>query len=345
MPVPGPIGCDVPGATRWARAAHVWQRMLCADRILLATHVRPDGDAVGSLVALGLMLRGNGRRAAMLGRPDACGPAGFLEGCAAMSTADELVGQEFDLLVALDCASRDRLPEPAAGLAGHIPLINIDHHATNTRFGLLNWVEPEAAATAELVAVLARVAGWPVEPAVAEALWVALVTDSGRFAYESTRAETLRTAAALLETGNIRLPLISERLFGSLPRRVFELRRRLLSSIEFLCGDRVILAILTREDFEQTGCTTADLEEILDWPRSVAGVEAVCLLYETAHADPTRLSVRTRAPLDAAALCTSFGGGGHARAAGANVPLPLSDACVALRRRLSEWCDGPTVRR
>jgi phosphoesterase RecJ-like protein len=259
------------------------------------------------------------------------GVASVLEG------VDDLVptaqaDPQTELLVVVDCGAKNRLPEALIRWVGRVPTINIDHHPTNTRFGNVQWIDPKASSTGEMIWRLAQQARWTLDRKLAEALWVALITDTGRFAYESTSAETLRCAADLLAYG-VRTAWLNEQIYTQFDWKVVQLRKRAYDSLEAWQDGRVTVVSLSYEDFAAAGCTKADAEDIIEIPRSVRGSEVALFLYETeANAKATRLSIRTRPPLDAIDLAARFDGGGHHRAAGASIPGNLKAAREELRR-------------
>lgn len=311
-------------------------RLRTAQKILVTAHARPDGDALGAALALGGLLRGQGLRVQVALDRAEVGAVAVLEGVETLTPTAQ-ADATADLLVALDSGSLDRLPEPLQSLAGRIPTVNIDHHPTNTCFGVLNWIEPEASSVGEMIWMLARQAGWKLDRPIAEALWVAVVTDTGRFAYESTRPATLRCAADLLRH-DVRSAWLNDELYGQFALKVLRLRQRAYDSLETWCDGRVTVVSLTFNDFAATGCDQSDDEDVIEIPRAVRGSLLALYLYETDNARKvTRLSIRTRPPLDAIVLATRFGGGGHVRSAGCSLPGALPQARQALRTAVEAW--------
>lgn len=305
---------------------------------LVSGHVRPDGDSIGSALALVRFLNQSGRRAfftavrAQLGRP------GFLEGCARLVRPEDAVKKRYAAWISVDCGSVERLPPPLLQHAAGAHIINIDHHATNTRFGHVNWIDAKASSTSEMVWRLARRMKWPLDRASAEALWVGLITDTGRFAHEHVRPETLRYGADLLKHG-VRTALIDDKIYTSNTAPVMELRRRAYNSFQTWLNGQVALISLTRDDFRETGTAKADAEDFIEIPRSLSTARAALFFYESEHLrdTETRLSIRSRAPLDATVLAQHFGGGGHVRAAGCTINLALPEAMQAVRKAVGGW--------
>jgi phosphoesterase RecJ-like protein len=307
-----------------------------AKRVLVTGHVRPDGDSLGSMIALVHLLTRAGIDAVGIADRAGLGGPGFLKGSERLLPPETAAKKTFDLLISLDCGAFDRLPEPIQPLARSLPVVNIDHHRTNTLFGTWNWIEAHVSSTAEMIWRLARKAGWPLDSVAAEALWVALITDSGRFAYDQTTPATLRCGADLLRYG-VRTAFINDKLYCSFSRVSVELKKRAFRTLSVRYDNAVASVTLTGKDFEETGGTKADVEDVIEIPRSLIGNRVAIFFYGTEddHAE-TRVSVRTREPLDATALVQPFGGGGHARAAGCTIKAPLAQAKKTFLKAVDE---------
>ncbi|MEI8353089.1 MAG: bifunctional oligoribonuclease/PAP phosphatase NrnA [Lentisphaerota bacterium] len=308
-----------------------------AKSLLISGHVRPDGDALGSAVALGRLLARSGNRITVCADPTHLGSPGFLKSAGPLVSPADAASGAYDLMVVLDCGALDRIPEPLQPLARNLPLLNIDHHRTNDRFGTLNWIDAAASSTSEMIWKLAKRAGWHLDRAAAEALWVGLITDTGRFAHDQTRPSTLRCGADLLKHG-VRTAWINDRLYGFFSREVLELKRRAFNTLAVWRGGDVAVISLTDRDFSETGCVKADAEDVIEIPRSLAGSRVALFFYEgNPDEKVTRLSIRTRGPIEATALAQRFGGGGHARAAGCTIHAPLAEAITCVQAAVDEW--------
>ena len=317
-----------------------------AKRVLITGHVRPDGDSLGCMIALAHLLRRAGIKAVATAERMGLGGPGFLEGVDKLVPPETAAKKRFDLLISLDCGTFDRLPEAIRKLAAQLPVINIDHHRTNTLFGSFNWVEGHVSSTAELIWRLARKARWPLDRIAAEALWVALITDSGRFAYDQTTPATLRCGADLLRYG-VRTAVINDKLYCSFSRTSVELKKRAFRTLTVGDKNEVASVTLTGHDFEETGGSKADAEDVIEIPRSLIGNRVALFFYGSEEDNgETRISIRTRAPLDATFLARQFGGGGHARAAGCTLREPLSKAKQTVIKAVTAWLqsgnDAPT---
>ena len=312
-----------------------------AKRVLISGHIRTDGDSLGSMIALARLLNQAGIDAVATGERKGLGGPGFLRGVELLVAPEKVVKKSFDLLITVDCAAADRVPEPIRPFLATLPVVCIDHHVTNSRFGTYNWVE-KAASTGELIWKLARRAKWTLDQVSAEALWVAVITDSGRFAYDSTLPSTLRCGADLVKYG-VRTSLINDKIYASFSSTNIELKRRAFRTLTILHDGEIASVSLTGRDFEETDGTKADAEDVIDIPRNLAGNRVALFFYgnEDDHAE-TRVSVRTREPLDATELVKKFGGGGHARAAGCTIYEPLTQAKRTMMKSVEQWLyDAP----
>lgn len=287
---------------------------------LVTGHVRPDGDALGAVVALCRLLRQNGKQAFFAVDSVELGATGFLVEDEDALSFEGVPSVSYEAVIALDTGAPNRIDERLRPLLSGFPLLNIDHHVTNTRFGEINWVRGDASSAGEMVYQLAAAAHWPVDLKTAEALWVSLVTDTGRFAYAMTSPLTLRIAADLREKG-VRSALINDRLFCTFSATSMELKKRAFATLRTEFDGLVASVLLTADDFRSVGGSKADAEDVIEIPRGLAGVKIALFFYQTPERmSVTRLSIRTREPYDATALAMDFGGGGHVRASGCDVP-------------------------
>ena len=309
-----------------------------AHRIAIVTHVGPDGDAVGSSIALGTLLEAAGKEAAVYIRRGDVGAPAVLEGVARLRDPEEAARDPApDLLVCLDCAATKRIAVPffRDGLS-RFRVLNVDHHESNPLFGDANYVKPDASSTGELVWNLARRAGWEIGRDAAEALWVAVTTDTGRFSYSCTHPSTLECVADLLRRG-VRHDYLNDEVFSRADLRVMRLRALAYASLETWFDGRVAVIHLDADDYARTGCKKADSEDFVDIPRAVRGADMAVFFYRSLPDETaTHLSIRAREPLAAADLAARFGGGGHRLAAGATLPCGVAEAMGQARAALAE---------
>jgi phosphoesterase RecJ-like protein len=336
----------------WARDAvpdAVVDRLRSSRHVLAVCHENPDADTIGAVLGVSLLVEAAGGAATAMCTDPIPPLYGFLPGADRFRTdPDPAPGVPYDLLLLADCATAERVgavAERHPALFRDLPRVIVDHHASNGDGGPGDWIDPGAAATCELVALLAARLGQPLDlgdGALAAALMAGIVMDTATFAHPNATPRTLAVAAALVAAG---APLsdISRRLYRTKPDAQLRLFGRVLDRLETSADRRVIWSILRAADFEATGAIGAHSEGIIDLLAQSEAAEVALLLKEH-DAATTRLSVRTRpGGVDATVLTGTWGGGGHARAAGATVPLPL-DAAVPVVRGVAERLAGEVRR-
>ena len=313
-----------------------------AGRILVSGHLSPDGDSLGSMIALARMLKAAGHDAVATADVNALGRLDFLEGVGDIVPVRKLKRQKkFDLFIAVDNSGFDRMPPEVRPVAEKLPKICIDHHVTsNVGFADVAIVDSAASSAGEIVWRFAKWNELKLDRAVAEALWVAMVTDSGRFAYDSTSSGTLRAAGDLLKHG-VRTAFINDVVYGTFSRKAIELKRLAWRSLHVWKNRKVAEVTLTRDDFRAVRGTKADAEDIIEIPRSVAKNEIALFFYQIPdRTKETRCSIRTRGDWDATALAGRFGGGGHRKASGCTISAPLGTAKRQMRAAVKEMLKG-----
>ena len=308
-----------------------------ARRILISGHLSPDGDSLGSMIALARLLTNAGKDAYATADVNALGKPGFLDGVDRLIPVRKLKHRRFDLFIAVDCSGFSRMPPEVKPVAEKLPAICIDHHVTNDgTFGDVQIVDPGASSAGEIVWRFAKWMEWKLDPAIAEALWVAMVTDSGRFAYDSTKPGTLRAAGDLLKYG-VRTAFINDVIYGSFSRKSIELKKRAWKSLHIWKNRKVAEVSLTRDDFRSVSGNKADAEDIIEIPRSVAKNEIALFFYQIPdRTRETRCSIRTRGDWDATELAAKFGGGGHRRAAGCTIKATMGTAKLQMRSAVKD---------
>jgi phosphoesterase RecJ-like protein len=317
----------------------VLAELRAADKLLLTTHENPDGDALGSLLAMHWILEQLGKQSVMYMSPDEFPlpweyRAWTFDGIAGAPPAD--VAER--TIVFLDCGNIDRMPVDFLQQDG-LHILNIDHHHDNTRFGTVNLVAPEASCTAEIVYRLAKDLGVEITPPIADALYTGLVTDTGKFMYENTSPEAHRMAAELIEAG-VEPHEVHRRLYEDLPFRRLQLLQRALASVERYDEGTITVAHLVKDDYAATGATEQDSEGVVDHMRAVEGTAVAVLVREllSEGRDGLRkVSLRaTDGRVDVSRLARDFGGGGHPQAAGFSTPLAFPELVERLRRLVRE---------
>jgi phosphoesterase RecJ-like protein len=307
------------------------------DRFLLVTHENPDGDALGSILAAKAALDALGKDSVMyLG-----GDTGVPQEYALLPLGDvrrELPEDAAErVIVALDCATAARTSLPAE-LLERVPLsLDIDHHHDNTRFGKVNLVVPDASSTAEIVRDVLRELGVGLTPEIAEALYVALVTDTGRFQYTNTSPKALRLAAELVEAG-VDVHRVFQGIYESVDFAKLKLLARALERAEVYDGGRFVVTYLLRRDFEELGVGEEYAEGIIDSLRAVDGAELAATIREPPEPPdaPRRVSLRSsRDELDVSTIARKRGGGGHPQAAGFSSPETIDEIIAFIRGELA----------
>jgi phosphoesterase RecJ-like protein len=311
----------------------ILDQLACKRRVLVVTHVRPDGDALGTSAAMVLGLRQKGIESRVLLFDPLPGKYAFIfeEGkipwfdIAKGWPADQPM-QSFDALLVVDTGTWSQLP----GLREHLanwngPKLVVDHHLTQENWADMKLVVTEAAAASEIAAELLARWGVKLDSVIAAALYVGIATDTGWFQFSNTRPRTLRLAADLLEAG-----VDADRIYRAVyqnerPQRLAA-TARVLQSLEYLAGNRLSVMSLSQADFQQTGANSSDTENLGNIPMQVASVEVSALLTEQPDGKGVRGNLRGKGTIDLAAFAQQFGGGGHARAAGLKLEMDLATA-------------------
>jgi phosphoesterase RecJ-like protein len=301
--------------------------------VCVAGHIRPDGDCIGSQLALALALRRQGKDVACWNEDPLPQKYAFLDPGHLMQKPKDSPG--FDLVIALDCASLERLGVVGPAMRHHQQLVNIDHHQSNTRYGDLNWISAREASTGELVFRLLRVAGWPITAAMADSLFTAVSTDTGSFQYSTTKPVTFHTAADLVKLG-ANLETVCHEVYQSFPLSRVRLLKHLYDHFHLTCGDKIAYLWLKNRDFARTGAERDDTEGLIDHLRAFEPVVVACI-FEEVEPELTRISLRSKTDaVNVNEIAAQFGGGGHRAAAGARIagrPLSVQRRVIAAIRR------------
>jgi phosphoesterase RecJ-like protein len=298
------------------------------ERFVVTSHENPDGDALGSLLAMHLALHALGKDSVMVlaGPAPLPGEYGFLELTERGLLRERPSDNRERVLVAVDCANETRIVDP--GLLAEVLLsVNVDHHHDNTRFADVNLVVPDASSTGELLADIFSAAGVGLTPDIAEALYVALVTDTGRFQYTNTTPKALRLAADLVEAGADVLKVF-QGVYETVQFAKLKLLARALDRAQIFEGGRIVVSYLLRTDFGDVGAAEPYSEGIIDYLRAVEGAELAALIREPPREGSPARKVSLRASvdeLDVSAIARAFGGGGHRQAAGFGTDLSIDE--------------------
>ena len=313
-------------------------RLRQAKRVLLTSHRNPDGDAIGSELALAELAGAFGIETVIVNRDAAPISLTELPGVEAVVVADSLPAdfpEGFDLVITVECPELDR-----AGFDGldRVPILNIDHHMANPAYGEVNYLDEEAPAVGEMVWSMFKTAG--VEPSLDAAVnaMVALTTDTGDFRYSNAKPRAFRAAAEMVERG-ADPPTISEWVHDGRSEASVRLLGEALKTLRFFCGGRLASLAVDEAAFARADADSTDTDEIINIPRAVAGVEAVifCKQWEPGL---VKVSLRSRGRVDVRQVAAEFGGGGHKNAAGCAFETDLETARTRLEASLTEILGG-----
>jgi bifunctional oligoribonuclease and PAP phosphatase NrnA len=286
-------------------------------------HVRPDGDAFGSQLALGLSLKKLGKDVRIWNEDGMLEKYSFLPS-ANLLTKPPVEPEDVDVAIALDTAIQNRLGTALPAVRSAKIWINIDHHPSNPGYGDIVHIDPKAPATGQILFELVKSQKLPVDPAIAENLYVAISTDTGSFQYPNTTARTFEIAAELVRAG-VDIGRVSQLTYESYPRRRIELLRDLLGTMKFDANDRVASFSLSLEVAKTLGVFPEDNEGLIDHLRAIRGV-VVAVFFEELADGKVRISMRSKnEKVNVCAICEKFGGGGHVLAAGARVRGTLEE--------------------
>lgn len=300
--------------------------LLTAGTFAIASHMHPDGDAIGCMIGMGLALKDIGKEVVVVS-PQPIPPLyHFLPGSDLVVVSGErLQGYRFNCGIVLDCTGLERLSKETVRVFGCCEtLINIDHHISNAYFGDVNIVDPEAAATGEILFQMLSALGIRISPEVATNLYTALVTDTGSFQYQNASSRCHLVASSLMERGadhnRVQQCLNEQRTLASI-----RLLEKGLSTLTVDQGGQIAWMAIPRHWFVETGCKMEDSEDFINYPKSIAGVE-IGILFKEIDDHEVRVGFRSKRFADVNFLAGGFGGGGHERAAGCTVRDTLSEA-------------------
>jgi phosphoesterase RecJ-like protein len=298
------------------------------------SHVRPDGDALGSQLAMALTLKKLGKDVHVWNEDGMLEKYSFLPR-AELLTKPPGTPENVDVLIALDTAIQNRMGTAQESVGKSVICINIDHHPSNPRYGDMVYVDATSPATGQIIFELLKAGSFPIDGDIAENLFVAISTDTGSFQYSNTTARTFEIAAELIRAG-VNVGRVSQQLYENYPRRRTELLRELLRTMRFDAEGRVASFSLSMQTAADLGVLPEDNEGLIDHLRAIHGV-IVAVFFEELPDGKVRVSMRSKdEAVDVCAICQKFGGGGHTLAAGARVRGSLDEV---KQRVLEAICD------
>ena len=306
----------------------VRDRLLNGTRFLISSHARPDGDSLGSQLALAEALTRLGKEVRLVNADPPPARYAFLPGAAAIEVADS-VEDSADTVVVLECGALGRTE--VSGLDDRF-IVNIDHHTGNTRYGAVDWCDESACACGELVFELIEALGAELTPSIATNVYVAILTDTGSFRHANITARTFDICRRIADTG-VDAAAVAARVFnnGSLGR--LRLTGRVLDRMQLAGDGRIAVLAVDEAMLRETGCEADDLEGVVNLPLAAGDVKAVILLKQADAG--LRVSLRSKDEIDVRRVAASFGGGGHRNAAGLTIEAPPPDALARLVTRVA----------
>ena len=312
------------------------------DRFVVAAHENPDGDALGSMLGTALGLEALGKDVVMYlsGAAPTPGEYSFLDLSELHRELPDDLAER--VLIAVDCANERRIGPESTPIDGAKLVVNVDHHHDNSAFGAVNLIVADASSTAEIVRDVRRVLDVPLTPGIAAALYVGLVTDTGRFQYTNTTPKSLRLAAELVEAG-ADVHGIFRHVYETVQFAKLKLLARALERAQLFEGGRLVVSYLLRDDFGDVGAEEPYSEGIIDYLRAVEGSEMVALIREPPRNEgpARRVSLRSsHDEVDVSAIARASGGGGHRQAAGFSSERPIGEIIDFIRREFALATQG-----
>ncbi len=317
--------------------AQIVSLLLEKKRFLLATHEDPDGDGIGSMLALGRSLSHAGKEVTLVSQKPITGSLKMLSGSNRIQDSSLIQGR-FDAAIALDCAEKTRLGPVYDDFKNSHLIINIDHHETNDYFGNMNLVYPDKSSTGVIVFELIKAAELPIDADIAGNLFAAIQTDTGSFKYSNTDTETFRAAADLMEYGAVPWE-ISRKVMDGYGLERLRLLQYVLATLEVFHDGSVAMMLVTEKMLQQSGAEEADSERFVDLPRFASGIELSVLIREKGK-DNYKFSLRSNNKVDVAKLASRFGGGGHSKAAGFSGKGPIERLKKTLLDEVAAYLGG-----
>jgi len=303
-----------------------------APSVALFSHVSPDGDCIGSMLAMGLALEKMGKEVSFYNPDPVPSYLSYLPGSSRVR--QQLPSPQSKICLFMDCTDLGRVNLSRTQFSGETTVLNVDHHISNLFYGDFNWVDARACATGELVLTIINKLGVELDVDMATNLYTAIVTDSGCFQYSNTTAQTHRVTATLLDIG-VDMSGIHHNIFDQKPLAQIKLLQCALKGLEIYADGQFAMMSLSTEDFEKSGAELEMSEGLVNHARSIAGVEVAVLLKEVGP-NEIKGGLRSNLWLNVNEIAAQFGGGGHQRAAGCTLRLPMTEAKQAIIAAIEE---------
>jgi phosphoesterase RecJ-like protein len=299
-------------------------------RFLISSHSKPDGDSIGSQLAMAYALRALGKHVTVVNKDAAPGPIMAFPGVSAIEIADQVRG-DFDAGIIMECSDLNR---PGVSGLDRFFLINIDHHPGNTEYGQINWFDPSAAACAEMVFDVVEALGVPLSLEVATHVYIAILTDTGSFHYSSISPRTFEICGETLKAG-VDPVLVARNVYDSNNMGRLKLFGSVLSAMQIDATGKIAIVYLDHEMARAAGGTYDDTEGLINFPLTVKEIQAVVFFKESGPGD-WRISMRSKGDVNVNAIAREFGGGGHTNASGCGAAGDLAQLVPVFRQKLVE---------
>ncbi len=317
----------------------VMELCLSHRQIMILGHKDPDGDTLGCSLAFAEALRALGKEVFVVFPPPMPRKYSWMPGFEQiMESPPE--GSNVHLVLFFDAGNMERSGSAVDHIAEDAIIVNVDHHTSNSLFGTVNIIDPDASAVGQMCLDMLEHFGWEVTPSMATNLYTALLTDTGGFRHQNTTPRALCDASRLAALG-ADPGYVAFMVYKSRPLSTVKLSGLAIAGMQVEMGGQLAWTKVTRRMLRDAGAVMAESEDIIDTLNSLAGLE-VAIIFKEVSARLTKISVRSQGAVDAAELCSRFGGGGHLRAAGAEVPLPIDQAIPVVLEMAREAIEAAT---
>lgn len=305
-----------------------------AEKIVVLTHESPDGDAIGSALTVKLILEELGKKADVI-VPEYPKVFSFLPKAETMEIDSEI--QKYDLAISVDCANLKRIARNEY-FENAKKTIVIDHHGSNNMYGDINYVNPVSPACCEILVGMAEYFGIKISKDIGTCIMTGIITDTGGFRYRSVTPDTFEYTAELIRLG-VDIPMIYKRTMGTKTKANFELSKKVIERMELLEGGKVSFSYITSQDEQEVNAQTGDHDGLVNIGKDIEGVEVSIFIRQKEDEDVYKVSLRSEEGINVSDICLLFGGGGHARAAGALIQGTVQEVKEKLMKEIKKWME------
>ncbi len=307
-------------------------------KFLVVSHVDPDGDSIGSLMAVTTYLKDCGKDVFPVIADPIPGKYHFLKGILDVKNNHDYEKLEIDIVIILECPNYNRIGGPVEFVSQHKKVINLDHHADNQVTGLLNWVDSSKSSVGEMIYEYLEYVGYDINTQIAEYLYTAILTDTGRFRFSSTSSRTMEIGGKLIANGaNPRI--INEHIYFEMNSASLRLTGKVLNNIEFLLDEQLCILVMTNKMTDESKAHKSDAEGLVDYTLYGKTVKVGAFIKEQ-NGQLTKVSLRSKSEIDVAQIAAKFGGGGHKNAAGCTLNMSVEKARLQIIEIFKEVLHG-----